>query len=142
MTRVEFFFNVNDKLAKAAELTEKAVSRGRQLLILVPDEASAAALDHKLWVDSPLGFLPHCRSSHPMAAQTPVLIDYAPVAMPHHDVLINLQPAQPNFFSRFTRLIEIVGLDEQDKVQARARYRFYRDRGYELRSFDVSGAAL
>jgi len=62
--------------------------------------------------------------------------------LPHHDVLINLQKDYPPFFSRFTRLIEIVGQDEEDKAHARLRYKFYRDRGYEMRSFDASGAAL
>jgi len=39
-------------------------------------------------------------------------------------------------------LIEIVGQEEQDKLEARKRYKFYRDRGYEMRSFDASGAAI
>jgi DNA polymerase-3 subunit chi len=39
-------------------------------------------------------------------------------------------------------LIEIVGADEADKVLARDRYKFYRDRGYELRSYDALGKAI
>ena len=38
------------------------------------------------------------------------------------------------------RLIEIVSLDDADVGAARARYRFYRDRGYEIRSHDLSQA--
>ena len=60
----------------------------------------------------------------------------------HDDVLINLQHPQPTIFSRFKRLIEIVGADEADKVLARARYKFYRDRGYEIRSYDALGKAI
>jgi len=60
----------------------------------------------------------------------------------HDDILINLRVQHPPFFSRFRRLIELVGQDESDKVEARTRYRFYRDRGYEIKSFDVNGAAL
>jgi len=60
----------------------------------------------------------------------------------HDDVLVNLQAQHPPFFSRFRRLIEIVGVDEEDKAAARIRYRFYRDRGYEIKSFDVMGNAL
>ena len=60
----------------------------------------------------------------------------------HDDVLINLQQSQSTIFSRFKRLIEIVGADESDKVLARVRYKFYRDRGYEIRSYDALGKAL
>jgi DNA polymerase-3 subunit chi len=35
-------------------------------------------------------------------------------------------------------LIEIVSLDEQDRADARERFRFYRDRGYEIRTHDLS----
>jgi DNA polymerase III subunit chi len=50
--------------------------------------------------------------------------------------LINLTQKEPSFFSRFTQLIELVTNDEQDKVAARARFKFYRDRGYEIKSID------
>jgi len=53
-------------------------------------------------------------------------------------VLLNLRPEWPPFFSRFQRLIEIVSLDEQDRADARERFRFYRDRGYEIRTHDLS----
>ncbi|CAG0985008.1 DNA polymerase III subunit chi [Methylophilaceae bacterium] len=142
MTRIEFFFNVEDKLRKVAELSGAAVGKGRKLMVLTPDRETAARLGHVLWTQAPTGFLPHCRLDHALAAETPILIDWNAGQVPHHDVLINLQQSQPAFFSRFTRLIEIVGADEEDKVHARARYKFYRDRGYELRSFDASGAAL
>jgi DNA polymerase-3 subunit chi len=52
------------------------------------------------------------------------------------DMLINLTAAEPSFFSRFTQLVELVSDDEQDKIAARARFKFYRDRGYEIKSTD------
>lgn len=143
MTRIEFFFNVPDKVHHAVTLSEKAVARGRRLMVYVADRQMAQAVGQAMWTQSQASFLPHCASAHPLAAATPVIVDWQPAdPLPHHDVLINLQHEQPIFFSRFTRLIEIVGPDEADKAQARARYRFYRDRGYELRAFDASGAAL
>jgi DNA polymerase-3 subunit chi len=53
-------------------------------------------------------------------------------------VLINLQPLPPPFFSRFERLAEIVGLDDADVAAGRNRYRYYRERGYELRSHSLA----
>jgi len=50
--------------------------------------------------------------------------------------LINLSQKQLTAFSRFRQLIELVGVEEQDKILARQRYKFYRDRGYEIKHFD------
>ena len=142
MTRVEFFFNVGNKPQKLAELSEKAIGKGRRLLVYCRDAESAAELERVFWTNSALSFLPHCRATSPLASVTPIILDWEGKEMVHDDVLVNLQDAHPPFFSRFGRLIEIVGLDEKDKADARARYRFYRDRGYEIRTFDANGAAL
>lgn len=142
MTRVEFFFNVEDKLQKIAELSESVVSKGRRLMLFSGDTQLLAKVEDYLWSHPPTGFTPHCRCNDALAAVTPIVIDSHGDQLAHDDVLINLQDKHPPFFSRFRRLIEIVGLDEADKSAARERYRFYRDRGYEIKSFDVSGAAL
>ncbi|HEU4709111.1 MAG TPA: DNA polymerase III subunit chi [Methylophilaceae bacterium] len=137
MTRVEFYVNVPDKLRKVIELGENIVSRGRRLMVYVPDTESASRLEGLVWTHPPTGFLPHCRADNALAAVTPVIIDWRSEQLAHDDVLINLRAEYPTFFSRFRRLIEIVGADEADKVEARNRYRFYRDRGYEIKSFDM-----
>ncbi|HEY8355759.1 MAG TPA: DNA polymerase III subunit chi [Methylophilaceae bacterium] len=142
MTRIEFFFNVGDKLEKVVELSEKAVRKGRRLMLFAQDESMAREVGSRLWTSSSISFLPHCPVDHALSAETPIILDWRNVDFPHHDVLINLQADYPPFFSRFTRLIEIVGLDEEDRASARARYKFYRERGYELRLYDASGAAL
>jgi DNA polymerase-3 subunit chi len=57
----------------------------------------------------------------------------------HDEVLVNLREQWPACFSRFLRLVEIVGRDEADRQAARERFRFYRDRGYEIRHHDLGG---
>jgi len=59
----------------------------------------------------------------------------------HEDVLLNLRAEWPPSFSRFQRLVEIVGRDDADRAQARERFRHYRDRGYEIRTHDLSKTA-
>ena len=49
----------------------------------------------------------------------------------------NLNAEPPPFFSRFERLAEIVGKDDADVVAGRERFRFYRERGYELRTHNL-----
>lgn len=142
MTRIEFYFNVDNKLQKVVDLSVNVLGRGRKLMLFAADSESVARLEHLLWAAEPTSFLPHCRAEHALAQVTPVVIGYSADQLPHDDVLINLRREHPPFFSRFRRLIEIVSVEEEDKVAARARYRFYRDRGYEIRSFDVNGSAL
>jgi DNA polymerase-3 subunit chi len=55
-------------------------------------------------------------------------------------VLVNLRAEWPPFFGRFERLIEIVSTDEDDRSRARERYKFYRDRGYQIRTHDLGEA--
>lgn len=141
MTRVEFFFNVEDKLQKLVELSEKAVAKNVSVTILANDEDMAASVQQSLW-QQPTSFLPNARLADAHTEHTPIIVDWRVDALLHDDVLINMQHSQPTIFSRFKRLIEIVGVDEADKVLARTRYKFYRDRGYEIRSYDALGKAI
>jgi DNA polymerase-3 subunit chi len=53
---------------------------------------------------------------------------------------VNLDSQQPEFFSRFERVIEVVTGDDEDRQAARARWKFYQERGYALTSYDIAGA--
>ena len=86
--------------------------------------------------ENPTSFLPNVPANHLHAARTPVLIGLQADSFTHDDMLINLASNEPNIFSRFTQLVELVGAVEQDKVAARTRFKFYRDRGYEIKSVD------
>ena len=139
MTRVDFYFNVGDKVRYLADLASKALIRNRRLFILVSDASMAERIEHGLWTTLPTGFLPHCRSDHRLAAETPIVVDWRSDQLVHDDVLINFRTECPLIFSRFNGLVELVGHDETDRADARLRYRFYRDRGYEIRSHDIAG---
>lgn len=138
MTRVEFYFNVQDKLAKVAELCDKAVSKGRQLTVFTPDNSVGEQLQKQLWGYAPASFLPSTFPQHAEANLCPIILDAAGEQLLQDDILINLKHEYPPFFSRFRYLVELVGNDEADKVAARARYKFYRDRGYQIKSTDVA----
>ncbi len=140
MTRIDFYFEAEDKLQVACRLSAKAAQQKLRVLIYTPDEAQAQMIDKLLWTWQATGFLPHCMTKSPLAAQTPVLITHDPEDTPHDEVLLNLHSAWPPAFSRFQRLVEIVGRDDEDRATARARFRFYRDRGYEIARHDLSQA--
>jgi DNA polymerase-3 subunit chi len=138
MTRVEFFFNVPDKLAKSAQLCGEALAQGHQLTIFSRDAAMSQALQQLLWRHSATSFLANAQSSDVISQFSPIVLDTKGDHLQQDDILINLQMQHPPFFSRFRCLIELVGLDEADKVAARLRYRFYRDRGYAVKSTDIA----
>lgn len=138
MTQIDFYTHVEDKLKTVGQIVQKALERELKVVILTPDAATTEALDRMLWTQPAIGFIPHCRADHPLRAQTPVIVDHAATAPPHDDVLINLCATQPELFSRFQRVVEIVSTEEADRSAARERFRFYRERGYDIRTHDLS----
>jgi DNA polymerase-3 subunit chi len=116
-----------------------------RVLLHTPDETTTDALDHLLWQYPATAFMPHCRSDAATAAEMPVLsLSKWPVVvghdneqLPHSELLISLHTSCLPFFSRFERVIEIVSTDEEDARLGRERFGFYRDRGYEMRHFDL-----
>lgn len=138
MTEIDFYILVEDRMQIACALAAKAYERGLRCLIYVSDKATANRLDALLWSFQPLSFVPHCQGDDRKASVTPIVIDHQPAAIDRDDVLLNLHPVQAPFFSRFRRLIEVVSQEDEDRLQARERYRFYRDRGYEIRTHDLS----
>jgi DNA polymerase-3 subunit chi len=138
MTRVEFYFNVVNKFEKTAELCEKALVKGRQLTVYTQNEAMSEDVQKSLWQYSPGSFLANSNVNEAHSRFAPIVIDAIGENLLQDDVLINLQTAQPLFFSRFRYLVELVGNEEADKTAARARFRFYKDRGYDIKSTDAT----
>jgi len=138
VTQIDFYTHVDDKLKTACQLAGKAFAHGLKVTVYCPDRETAQRFDRALWMTPAIGFVPHCAPDDPLAADTPVIVDCTGERLLHDEVLLNLRPEWPPFFSRFQRLIEIVSLDERDRTGARERFRFYRERGYEIRTHDLS----
>lgn len=138
MTQVDFYIHVDNKLQTACTLAAKALVHKLRVLVLTPDAETTQQMDKLLWIHPAIGFLPHCHSSHRLASVTPIIVDHVAEPIVHEQVLINLHAQCPALFSRFERVIEIVTGEDADRELARGRYRFYRDRGYEIRNHDMS----
>jgi len=145
MTKVDFYSGSPDKLRTACLLSHKAMQSGVRTVISTPDAATTDALDKLLWHYPATAFIPHCRSNAGATGHTPadssdwpVLLDHGGDKFPHHELLINLHDECMPYFSRFERVIEIIGNSEEDSSRGRERFRFYRDRGYELHHIDLS----
>ncbi|MGE5470700.1 MAG: DNA polymerase III subunit chi [Bacteroidota bacterium] len=138
MTQVFFYHGAADRIAAACALLGGAYAKKKPMLVFAPDPGVAERLDRTLWTHPALSFVPHCRHNAPQAAETPILIADNLDTPAQDERLMNLSREIPPGFSRFQSLIEVVGQDEADRSAARERVAFYKDRGYEVRYFDLS----
>ncbi len=139
MTRIDFYFQVQDKHELVRRLCTKALTAHTRLTLWAPDREACQRLSRLLWTTPATGFIPNVPAHDPLAPVTPIILDCDGTLFPHDEVLVNLRAEVPPFFSRFRRLIELVAADDEaDAREARDRFRFYRDRGYELHTHDMS----
>ena len=142
MTRVDFYVlesGTQDTLFRfICRLTEKAWRKGNRIFMHCQDKSMASKLDKLLWTYRDISFLPH--SIIDQQENCPISIGAAVTPSKSYDLLINLDVSVPDFFSRFTRVIETTGVDDQHREFARDRYRFYQQRGYPMETHKISGA--
>lgn len=142
MTKVNFYVNLADRRAFMVRLIRRVLAEGQQLFVHLADETAARRFDEWLWTFDEQAFIPHCLVTEAIAAETPIQIGWPESPVPeHHAVLLNLAPDVPAAFARFEKLLELVGTDDTDKQTGRQRYRFYKDRGYPLETFDMAERA-
>lgn len=148
MTQIFFYHGAADRIAAAAGLIAKAWAQKKPLLVYAPDPALAGALDRALWVRNPTDFVPHVGIGSPLAGETGVLIadrlEQQPEDEPQvscYERLMNLSGEVPPGFSRFASVIEVVSDDAETRQPARERFKFYKDRGYEIQAIDLTGKA-
>ncbi len=152
MARIDFHSNVSDKLEYACRLTRKiwsATPEGEPVrnIVMVGEKADLKKLNELLWAFSSTDFLPHCFIEEEAAAETPIVLtdDFASPALkdiPHADVMIHLgmrMPVDvPALVARFPRIVEVVTVNEAERLAGRERFKAYRELGHELHNFDQS----
>lgn len=138
MTQVFFYHGAADRIAAACALLGGAYAKKKPMLVFAPEKEVANSVDRMLWTHPALSFVPHCRADSLLAAETPILITDSLETLPQDERLMNLSQTIPPGFSRFQSLIEVVGQTEDERSSARDRVKFYKDRGHEVRYFDLS----
>lgn len=141
MTHIDFYLLGNNGVDSsdhiACRLTDKAFRMGHRVYLYSDDATVCQKLDQMLWTFSAASFVPHAQYSDNISPDTPVSIGSNEPPAGFTDVLISLSEQVPAFFSRFDRVAEIVGSLDSEKQQARERFRYYRDRGYELQTHEL-----
>lgn len=144
MTRVDFYLlpetagPADGAVMAACKLCDKATSSGLRVYIYTPDATQAENLDGALWSFRQGSFIAHEKylGQSIQDPQPMVLMGTIEPPATHEAVLINLGTEVPLFFSRFERVLEIVDGDAGKRAKSRERYKFYKDRGYELNTLE------
>ena len=143
MTRIDFYItpeaHADARLATACRLADKAFRLGHRVYIHADSAQQCGALDDLLWTFRAGSFVPHAQADAADAADCAVLIGHREAPGGFDDVMVNLAAEVPPFFSRFERVAEVVVQHAEQAVDARERYRFYRDRGYTLNTHRLAG---
>lgn len=145
MTRVDFYVlpqGVADPVATACKLCDKAVGQGLSVFVHAKPDL-VEALDGALWSFRQGSFIAHER--WPVATLLPplpaILLGEEAPPNSHQQVLLNLAPEIPVWFSRFERTLEIVWGDAAERSASRTRFKRYRDQGFPLQTHELAANA-
>ncbi|MGH6611701.1 MAG: DNA polymerase III subunit chi [Burkholderiaceae bacterium] len=141
MTRIDFHFGVDHRVRYSCRVIRKARAADKRAVVYTRHADRLAQFDQTLWTFSALDFVPHVYAGSPLAAATPVLLALDAESAPESDVLVTLDddppPSFEKLFVRYQRVIEVVSCDDQDRQCARARFKSYRERGFEPVAHEV-----
>lgn len=142
MTRVDFYILPDDTSRGlelfACRLAEKAHSQGLKIYINTQNEQQTESLNSLLWTYKQDSFLPHEIAVKDSRTEAPIMLGHGIEPEQSFGLLINLDYEVPLYFSQFERLAELVNQNEQVKAKGRERFRFYKDREYQINSHDMS----
>ena len=137
MTQIDFYQlgtqhqNANQLVC---QLCQKAYDNKQYTLLLTQSPEQTAQLDRQLWTFSEDSFIPH-DAQESSGFKTPILIHDQHQPNGERSLLINLSGSIPDYFAQFERVIELV--TDDNKLQARAHYRYYQERGYPLKHHNL-----
>lgn len=138
MSALAFHFNAPDRLSYVCRLLRKAVLADAQLVVIA-DAAMLERVDAALWSFSAQDFVPHCVAGAPshVLRASPIVLAPSLANVTHRDVVLNLGQGVPLGFEDFARVIEVVGLAEEDRVNARQRWKYYASLGHTITQHDA-----
>lgn len=145
MAEVIFYLLEQDKLdnqpaplALACQLAAQAFRNKQACLLWCQDQQSAEALDELLWQRPSDAFIPHNLCGEGPAKGTPVEISWVGQQSGPRPLLINLAEQLPPQHQRARQIYDFVPVEEQQKSQARERYKQYRAQGHQLDTRNAS----
>ena len=139
MAQVDFYILPEDNslspLLYTVRLVEKAFRLGHRLYVHTTDATQTASLSELLW-QRESSFLAHSTTAGDTG--TAIMISHQGKPGDHTGVLVNLAGIIPPFFNQFQRVAEIVPGKPESRSQSRDNFRFYREKGYSLKTHNIS----
>lgn len=136
MTQVDFYIlerhEPGGQIHFATQLAEKLYRSGFRLHLHTDNAEKLQRIDDSLWTARDISFVPHERSETPLP-NCPITLGTGHFEGTD-EILFNLADNPPEYFSHFKRVVEIIDTHAADVDQGRARYRYYRERGYPLKT--------
>ncbi|KTD21536.1 DNA polymerase III subunit chi [Legionella lansingensis] len=139
--RIDFYLlsskESNARWLVACRLLEKAYLRGHRAFVHCGNQQEAHTIDELLWTFKDNSFIPHNLQGEGPEPPPPVQIGYQGQPRGFDDILLNLSPEIPSFYSRFRRIMEIVVNDDEAKELSRKHYREYRAKQCEIHTHEI-----
>lgn len=139
MPQVDFYILPEDNslspLLYTVRLVEKVFRLGHRLYVHTADADQTRALSEQLWQRDG-SFLAHATA--PGTPSAAILVSHLGQPGDHTDVLVNLAGIIPPFFKQFQRIAEIVPGQPESRSQSRSNFRFYKEKGYALKTHNIS----
>ncbi len=134
MPKIDFYILSENasQLPLACQLVEKAYQQNHKIYIQTENLVLAEELDQLLWTYRDNSFLPHSLVQKKLEPRPPIQIGFGPISEDHSDILINLSHDVPNFYHKFSRILEVVSSHPDHQTRARERFRFYRTEACEI----------
>ncbi len=134
MTEIRFYHLTTKTLDQALpEILTKALSGGRRAVVKAADERQVEALNDHLWAWRPDSFLPHGSAKDGFAEDQPIWLTAADENPNGADILILTGGAESAGLKDFDLCCEMLdGHDDAAVKAARARWKIYKDEGFDL----------
>jgi len=142
---VAFHFNVSEPTDYCCRLLRKAHGRGARVTVTGPLQR-LLDIDQQLWALSPTEFVPHAwadAAAEVLMCSPIVLCETLTPPEPGETppMLLNLFAQIPADYTQYERVIEVVGLGEDERAQARQRWRAYDQAQHRLTRHDAAPTA-
>jgi DNA polymerase-3 subunit chi len=138
MTHITFLHGAADRNQAAAQWLSVAAHAQRQVTVCLSSTEQLDHFDRFLWTYAALDFVPHCRAGDPLMPETPIVLATTLEGALQTRCVLNLTNAIPEGYASFDELVEIVSINDGDRLPGRERFRFYREHGHPLDNRDIS----
>ena len=140
LTRIDFYYDVKDILSFASRMArklyyERVISAKKPLVIRCKNQSHCEEVSYSIQNFSKKDFLPCAEFSDERADLFPIILSTVsemPLWADDIIVLLNLDTKIETTFSSYFRVIEIVDQTELNRQKGRERYKYYKERGYEI----------